>query len=1728
MKFLLRVMLVVGALFFVMVPQGEASAATYSCGTVNTVNPSMEMQGVFYSYDSTGCGSSGGYANQFDYDDLSMQLHASSINTGLISISGACTQGNTTTSLINIIPTAGGGACLVGFQTSAGYAIAVTIIYDQNSAYAQSVTASVTTPSVSPPTISGVTPYAAGRTSGGTSFTISGTNLSGATVTIGGAAATLTNNTATTISGTAPAGVAGVTTLAVTTAGGTASTGYTYADTPTITSVSPAQGPVGGNTTVVITGTGFVGVISPSSVRFGSVNAASYTVNSSTQITAITPAAGYASTQRVIVVGVGGVSANTAAAQFTYVATPTVTAISPGSGPEAGGSAVVITGTDFTGATAVSFGATPASFTVVSATQITATVPAGTGTVDVRVTTAGGTSVTSPADQFTYYPPPTIQFLSRFTLSTNGGTALSIGGTGLQGATAVTFGGVAAASFTVNSSSQISVTAPAHAAGLVDVLVTTPGGSALVAGAVTYVAPPVIAASFSSASALVGDAVSLSVTITNPNQSTLTDVNFSSTYPPGISGYNAQATVCGGTVATTSSGLSMSGATLQAGASCNFSITVQASATGIQAYSTGPVGSGSPGQTGNTATASLSVGSGPQMSPASGSLPAATAGQAYSQTFSGSGGAAPYVFSAPYGGLPAGLVLNVSTGALAGTPTEVNSFNFVIRITDANSNAADVSYSMAVNPPTLDLTPSSLPSATVGTAYSQFATATGGIAPYGYAVTAGALPTGVTLSSVGQLSGVPAIAGTYTFTITATDSTTGNGAPYTANRAYQIGVGAGNQTIAVTSVAPGNATAGGAPYTVSAVASSNLPVSFSSATTGVCAVTGSVVSFLSAGTCSLSADQSGDASWNPAPQVQQSFAVSLSAPPQAPVITAPLNGSAISAQSLNVTGTAAGSAIVTLYLDSTAIGSTSADGSGNWSYAASNLSIADGAHSLTATATDAFAQTSARSAAVLFTVDTVTLPVVVTSPASGTLLAPGPITFTGTAEPGSTVTLLENAVLGTATADNSGNWSQSVSLTTPGVHSITVSASDRLGNPAATAGIIALTIAAAPVAADVTGVAVPFGGSGTAIDLATALTGPVHVIAIGAQPSHGTLVVAGTTLTYTPASGYYGADSFTYTATGIGGTSAPATVSLTVALPAAPVVTSPGAVTVPGSTQAAPSSLPVDLSATVSGLYSGIAVAAGPAHGTVAVTGAVAIYSPAAGFAGADSFTYMAVGPGGTSNTGTVSITVQGTAPVAANRTLSAIDGQIVDVDLLAGATGGPFTAAAIVSASQGAEVSIEQGGTMGSRSFTAHVAVADHFSGALAVHYTLTSTFGTSAQATITINVSARSNPANDQSVRTLSQMQAESALRFAQAQGQNFMRRMETLHGGAGPASVDMALRLTFPDLRDPGLSPVQRERAADMAVVSHFTAGGGMPAPAASAPDRAATARAAENRAAGTGQRQTGAIGVWTGGAIEFGTQDQATGREKVQVTSSGISLGADAKIAAGVTLGIGGGFGWDRREADGGPDMRGTNSVAVAYGSFAPGSGLFVDALVGTGGLEFRTRRPVEGMATQATARREGSLLMGSIAFGIDTGDNIQWSLYGRGEWMEATLDAYGESGAGLLSLRFDRRRVQALGGVVGGRIGTMIDFGKTVAKPRLKAEWRHEFQDISPEAVDYADVAGQAAFRIGGTGWASDHVQASVGSTFLAPDDWSLDLELGLRASSQQRVGAVRVELAKQF
>ncbi|MGI8762033.1 MAG: IPT/TIG domain-containing protein [Jatrophihabitantaceae bacterium] len=169
---------------------------------------------------------------------------------------------------------------------------------------------------------------------------------------------------------------------------------------------------------------------------------------------------------------------------------PSITGVSPNSGPTAGGQTVTLTGSNFTGATAVKFGPTRGtSLTVVSPSKITVHSPArAAGLVNVRVTTPGGTSAAVPADHYTFTASaaPSITSVSPNSGPVSGGQAVTIMGTNFAGTTAVKFSATPGTSVVVVSATKITVTTPARPAGLVNVRVITPSGTSPVVTADHY------------------------------------------------------------------------------------------------------------------------------------------------------------------------------------------------------------------------------------------------------------------------------------------------------------------------------------------------------------------------------------------------------------------------------------------------------------------------------------------------------------------------------------------------------------------------------------------------------------------------------------------------------------------------------------------------------------------------------------------------------------------------------------------------------------------------------------------------------------------------------------------------------------------------------------------------------------------------------------------------------------------------------------------------------------------------------------------------------------------------------------------------------------------------------------------------------------------------------------------------------------------------------------------
>jgi Bacterial Ig-like domain (group 3)/Putative Ig domain len=141
-----------------------------------------------------------------------------------------------------------------------------------------------------------------------------------------------------------------------------------------------------------------------------------------------------------------------------------------------------------------------------------------------------------------------------------------------------------------------------------------------------------------------------------------------------------------------------------------------------------------------------------------GTLPSGVAGTSYNQSFTASGGIAPYTFALTSGTLPKGLTFNAATATISGTPTAAGTASLGCSVTDSENPASKVSvaYSLTIAPLPLAITNTSLPAGLVGAAYSQQLNAVNGTAPYTWALTSGTLPKGLGVSaSTGFISGTP-------------------------------------------------------------------------------------------------------------------------------------------------------------------------------------------------------------------------------------------------------------------------------------------------------------------------------------------------------------------------------------------------------------------------------------------------------------------------------------------------------------------------------------------------------------------------------------------------------------------------------------------------------------------------------------------------------------------------------------------------------------------------------------------------------------------------------------------------------------------------------------------------------------------------------------------------------------------------------------------------------------
>ncbi len=1109
------------------------------------------------------------------------------------------------------------------------------------------------------------------------------------------------------------------------------------------------------------------------------------------------------------------------------------------------------------------------------------------------------------------------------------------------------------------------------------------------------------------------------------------------------------------------------------------------------------------------------------LNPASGSF-SIDYGGTVSQSFTASGGNGPYGYAAT-GSLPAGVTLNSSTGTLSGSTIAVGSYSFAIIATDSGTTGAGApftatgNYTLVVAAPTIAITPVSLPGATVGNGYSSSLSATGGAAPHSFTVSAGALPAGLSLSSSGTLAGTPTAGGSFTFTVTASDNSPAPG-PFSASQVYTLTAAAPIVTLPPATLPGGQ---NGAAYSANLNPASGGTAPFSYAVTGGALPSG--ITLLSSGNLSGTPNAFGsftftvtatDSSTGTGPysasqnysitivdQLPVAGAVAASMPYGAPATAVPLNlsggaATAVAIASLPANGTATISGTAISYQPN-----ASFSGTDSFTYTATN----SGGTSAPATVT--------------ITVGAPVLSVTASGPLSATVgqAYSQTFTFAGGTEPFGShlVTGLPAGLALTGTTSNSVTVSGTPRA--QGMFTLSVSASDSsTGNgpfnasQSFTLNVAAPALAIAPASGSFNAAyASPFiqgfaasggiGGYSYALD--------------GALPAGVTLDTTTGTVSGIPTA--TGSFAFTITATDTGATGpgAPFNVqgsySLNVAAPTITVTPTalPGATagtaysaTLTGSGAVAPYSftltggtLPAGVTLSATGQLSGTPTASGSFPFTVTVR-------DANGQTGTASLTLAVNVPTLVITPATLPTAVQG---IAYNQTMSA-SGGVAPYSFAVSAGGLP--AGLTLNTGTGAITGTPTGS--GTANFS--ITVTD-------------STAGTRATATIAyaLQITARPDPATDPEVRGLLQAQVMASRRFADAQVNNFMRRLESLHGGGGTGGgLQNGLRISAPGYCEDSVTAWNNSACSK----SESKLG---PVAAADASDA--------GEGTGSGGDSWGAKDLpwtlWAGGTIRFGDRDPNTGRLSQKFESEGISIGADYRFSPSFAAGIGVGLGRDTVEiGDNGSQSQGEAKTVAVYGSHALGSGFYIDLLGGYQWLDFDLRRYVTSNGALINSNRTGRqwFVTGSTGADIETG-NWLVTPYARIDLTRGTLNGYTENSGSLFDLRFLRQDVNFTSLGLGTRVNYRHLFKGGTFLPRLRLEYSYDLERNADAQVAYLDLVSGPFSTIPLSGLAREQLMLGVGTELQLEGAIAFELEyLNRIASGSGSDQAVQVGVSVKF
>ncbi len=1284
--------------------------------------------------------------------------------------------------------------------------------------------------------------------------------------------------------------------------------------------------------------------------------------------------------------------------------------------------------------------------------------------------------------------------------------------------------------------------------------------------------------------------------------------NYSGTVQPGIPVLNPATLPNGAIGAAYTAALSV---TQGAGAPYTFTLVSGALPTGLT-LSSGGVISGTPNTAGSfTAVVQVTDAAAQNgqrsytitigaptltLSPAAGTLNA-TYAAAYSQAFSAGGGVSPYTYAVTAGTLPNGTSLAAATGALSGTPTQTGSFAVTVTATDSSNGTGapfsiSQSYTLIVASPTIAVAPTTVPGGTVAIPYSQALSATGGIAPYTFAISAGALPAGVSLSGAGVLSGTPTASGTFNATVTATDANGQTGA-----RAYSAQVAAPTIVVApatLPSPAQGlvysatfSASGGVAPYSFSVTGA--LPPGLSLTTGGV--LSGTPTASGTSTFTVLATDSSGGAGPHTG---AQSYTLSTSAGPSIDQTSVPAAtvGSAYST-TLSATG---GTAPYSFALVSGALPAGIVFSSGG---AFSGTPTHAGSFALTVRVTDSNGVTNQQGLVLVTGAPTLAL-----TPAAGRLQADyavaysttfagrggtAPYTYTATGALPAGISL--NAATGvlSGTATQSGSFPIAVTVT---------DSSTGTGAPFQRVQNYTLEVAAPTMV--VTPGSLPNAVVGAAYTQALTASGAVapytYTLQGGSLPAGIQLDAAGGVISGTPVSA--GSSTLTVRVTDANGQSVDKAYTLTV--DPAQIVIDPAVLAAPQVGQAYRHAFSATRG---NGSYTWSVASGGLPAGLALSADGVLSGTPTR--IGTSTFVLSASDGQNYPGTRSITVTVSQAQAVAAAQTVTVLAGQTVTFDATTGASGGPFDTAAIAAAPATGSASVA-----GLQiSYTAPLEA----SGTVGFTYTLANSSGVSAPAQVTVTINpqpiaapltasglagttisveltegARGGPFTAANVVSVMPANAGTAtvkasevgyrLEFAAAGGYAGVAQLVYTLSNAYATSAPATLAVTITARPDPtkdvevmGILDAQADATRRMASgqINNFQRrleslhrGGGdgfsngislSSASSGRAGQRgnlsavdqsladslrmnliepaADPADATAGDATGGNGGLPGGIAVWTGGALSFGNGNTRNGRSSADFTTSGLSMGADRRISDGFALGAGVGYGHDSSDVSNKGSHSSVDSYSVAtYASWRPSRNTYLDGLVGYQWLSLDARRFVTGNGNTVQGSRDGRQLFASLALGYEhRSETLLLSPYARLDVADATLDGYTEQGRVGDTLTYDEQKLRTSTGNLGLRSEYLIKTDHGSWLPGARIEFQRDFQGSNAATLRYSDLLSGPAYSASLRDQSRSRTLLGIGAPFQSTSGWLFRFEYQFLFDSQAGdVQSILIGAEKKF